>query len=163
MIIRDNGTIVTNSFTGSNNSYSYTLTNITTGHTFVASPSATYNITASSTYSRTTITPTSSTVIEGDSITFTITGDTTAIKVTDNNVDVTSSLVTNGTSKTYTISNITAAHTVTVAFAQTVFIKTSSGQLAGKKFYKKTGASTWTEMTLSEFQTYMDSNTVFFG
>ena len=164
IIVKDNGVNVTSSLVGSNTSYTYTLSNVSANHTITVEekPAVTYQVNASSTYSRATITPTASTVVEGDTLVLTITGDTVPIKVTDNNVDVTSSLVTNGATKTYTLTNITAAHTIVVSFVQTALVRTSSGYVAGKKFYKKTGASTWTEMTLSELQTYLNSNNVFY-
>lgn len=52
-----------------------------------------HNITASSSVSGVTITPTSETVVEGDDITFTITSNGSSFIVKDNNVDVTSQLV----------------------------------------------------------------------
>ena len=164
IIVKDNGVNVTSSLVGSNTTYTYTISNVLASHTVTVEekPAVTYQVNASSTYSRATITPTASTVVEGDTLVLTITGDTVPIKVTDNNVDVTSSLVTNGATKTYTLTNIVAAHTIVVSFVQTALVRTSSGYVAGKKFYKKTGASTWTEMTLSELQTYMNSNSIFY-
>ena len=164
IIVKDNGVNVTSSLVGSNTTYTYTISNVSSSHTVTVEekPAVTYQVNASSTYSRATITPTASTVVEGDTLVLTITGDVVPIKVTDNNTDVTASLVTNGSSRTYTLTNITAAHTIVVSFVQTALVRTSSGYVAGKKFYKKTGASTWTEMTLSEFQSYIQSNQTFY-
>lgn len=164
IIVKDNGVNVTSSLVGSNTTYTYTISNVSSSHTVTVEekPAVTYQVNASSTYSRATITPTASTVVEGDILVLTITGDVVPIKVTDNNTDVTASLVTNGSSRTYTLTNIMGAHTIVVSFVQTALVRTSSGYVAGKKFYKKTGASTWTEMTLSEFQSYIQSNQTFY-
>ena len=162
VVVKDNGTVITNSFTGSNGTYHYTLTNISADHTITVGEGTFYDMTVSSTYSRAGISANPTRVYAGESTVITITGDTVPIKVLDNGTDITSSFTKNGTTLTYTLTNVQTAHTITVSFVQTAMVRTSGGYVAGKKFYKKTAASTWTEMTLSEFQSYIQSNDVFY-
>lgn len=162
IVLKDNGTDKTSSLTGSNGTYTYTISNVSANHTVTIDEATYYNISVSSTYSSAGISANPTKVYKGRSSTITVTGDTNPIIIKDNGTDITSSFTKNGTSLTYTLSNVQTAHTITVSFTQTAFVRTGSSYVKGKKFYKKTGASTWTEMSLSEFQTYVNSNDIFF-
>ena len=161
--VKDNGTDVKSSLVSAGgNNYTYTLTRPTANHTIVVSQKQ-YTATASSSYANATITPASQTVLHGDSATITISGDIIPIKVLDNGTDITASLVKNGNTLTYTLTNVQTGHTIALSFVQTGFVKTSSGYAAAKKYYRKTAATTWTEITMAEFQTYKNNNTIFYN
>lgn len=97
--------------------YTYTISNISADHTILIEDTGPlYNVSASSSYSGATITPTSKQVREGRDITFTITTQNlAAIRLVDNNVDVTSSIVGSSGSYTYTIQNISGDHTLVLS------------------------------------------------
>lgn len=161
--VKDNGTDVKSSLVSAGgNNYTYTLTTPTVNHTIVVSQKQ-YTVAASSSYASATITPASQTVLHGDSATITISGDIIPIKVLDNGTDITESLVKNGNTLTYTLTNVQTGHTIALSFVQTGFVKTSSGYAAAKKYYRKTAATTWTEITMDEFQTYKNNNTIFYN
>ena len=162
IVLKDNGADKTSSLAGSNGTYTYTISNVAANHTVTIDEATYYNISVSSTYSPAGISANPTKVYKGRSSTITVTGDTNPIIIKDNGTDITSSFTKNGTSLTYTLSNVQTAHTITVSFTQTAFVRTGSSYVKVKKFYKKTGASTWTEMSLSEFQTYINSNDIFF-
>ena len=94
VIVKDNGAEITNSFTGSNGTYRYTLTNPQVNHSITVEQRPVYSMNGLSYTENADIEPFSGSVYSGQSYVFEIYGDiTTATTVTDNGVDVTSELV----------------------------------------------------------------------
>lgn len=114
-----------------------------------------YTVTASSSTSGVTVSPTSQEYSEGDDATVTISGATTdGLSVTDNNVDVSSSVVVSGSNLIYTIQNLSADHTIVVVYTppvggQAIFYKQNGSWVeVDKVFFKQNGS--WKEVeTLS--------------
>jgi subtilase family serine protease len=112
-VLTDNGNNVTSSVTGG----SYTISNVTAAHTVVATFAVTtFSITASVNSGNGTISPSSSTVNYGGSITLTVTPSAGfyLATLTDNGINVTSSVSNNS----YTITNVSANHAIAATFSQ---------------------------------------------
>jgi len=124
------GATLTITYTTAEDSYVYTISNISADHEILVDDAFTgprYLVTATSNYSEATITPDERNVPEGRNITFTITiNNLYEIVVTDNGSDVTNSLVGSNGTYTYTISTVTRPHTVLVDEQLSYSITTSS-------------------------------------
>ncbi len=113
--LTDNGTDVTSSVNGG----SYTIADVTTAHTLIATFAViNYSINASVSGGNGSISPMSTSVGYGSPVTFTITANTgyTLSALTDNGTDVTSSV----SDSSYTIADVTASHTLIATFSQVV-------------------------------------------
>jgi hypothetical protein len=113
LTLTDNGSDVTAGVSGGN----YTITNVTTSHTVVATFAlTTFSIGASVSGGGGAVAPSSSMVSYGSSITFTITPNQGYIlsSLTDNGTTV--SAVASGSGYTYTINNIVESHVIQAAF-----------------------------------------------
>jgi subtilase family serine protease len=109
--LTDNGADVTASVVNS----TYTITNITTAHTIVATFAInTYSVNASVSTGNGSITPTGTEINYGSNVVLTITpaAGYHLMTLTDNSVDVTSSV----SGANYTITDVTGPHTVVAAF-----------------------------------------------
>ena len=111
-------------------SYKYTISNISADHTITIAdiPGTNYTVTASSSYSGATVSPSTQSVREGrDAVVEIRVNDIQEIVVKDNGTDVTSSVVQlPGGGYSYTIESIRAAHTITVTEASYYSITGSS-------------------------------------
>ena len=117
-------------------SYTYTISNIAADHTIAIAdiPATNYTITASSSYSGATVSPSTQSIREGRDATVEITvNDISEIVVKDNNTVVTGSLVQISGGYSYTITNVRAAHTITVEEAPYYSI-TGTSSFAGASF-----------------------------
>lgn len=161
VIVRDGNTDITSSFVGSNGTYTYTLTNINANHVISVEEAAKYLVTASSKYAGTTISPASSYVYSGQSITLTISGFSAKNMVKDNGTDVTSSLIQSGSNYLYTISNVSQAHEVVIYYEDN-FIKVNGTFKQVRKYCKKINGE-WTEITSSDFNSEIQNTVLVYG
>lgn len=161
VVVRDGNTDITSSFVGSNGTYTYTLTNINANHTISVEEATKYLLTASSKYAGTTISPASSYVYSGQSITLTISGFSAKNRVKDNGTDVTSSLIQSGSNYLYTISNVSQTHEVVVYYEDN-FIKVGGTFKQVRKYYKKVNGE-WTEITSSGFNSEIENSILVYG
>ena len=113
--VSDNGTD-TNYIVSANQTITHTIESINAAHTITATFTiATYLVSASSSVTGVTLTPTSQTINHGESASITIksTNPGTVI-ITDNGTDSSYTINTTNGTATHTISSVTAAHTITV-------------------------------------------------
>lgn len=102
-----------------------------------------YTVTASSTASGISVSPSSQEYLAGSNASVSISGDMTDATVTDNGNDVTASVTGSGTSHTYTILAIAADHAVLVEVpsSMTVYYKRNgTWVLADGVYYKQNGS-----------------------
>lgn len=159
--VTDNGNDIKGSLAGSNGTYTYTLSNLAANHTIAVSEATKYLVAASSKYAGTTISPASSYVYSGQSITLTISGFSAKNIVKDNGTDVTSSLIQSGSNYLYTISNVSQAHEVVVYYEDN-FIKVNGTFKQVRKYYKKINGE-WTEITSSDFNSEIQNTVLVYG
>lgn len=127
--------------------YTYTIENVSAAHTLILSDRPTYQITASSSTNKATISPVSSTVYEANEITFEITtSDIDKIKLLDNNINVTENISIVEGNYLYVIENITGAHTILLDDKIIISLKTSNSWVRCSKVYKKI-SNEWIEQT----------------
>lgn len=104
-----------------------------------------YTVTSSSNISGVTVTPTSQEYSSGDSATVTISGASSNILVSDNNVDVTNQIVASGSDYTYTIASVSEDHTIIVAAPpaplQTIYFKQNGTWVTVSELYIKLNGS----------------------
>lgn len=159
--VTDNGNDIKGSLAGSNGTYTYTLSNLAANHTIAVSEATKYLVAASSKYTGTTISPTSSYVYSGQSITLTISGFSAKNRVKDNGTDITSSLIQSDSNYLYTISNVSQAHEVVVYYEDN-FIKVNGVFNQVRKYYKKVNGE-WTEITSSDFNSEIQNAVLVYG
>lgn len=154
VVVTDNNIDITNSFTGSNGVYSYTLTNVNANHTIsvVEAPYATVSVV--SYYSSITGSPASQKVYLGRNATITFNGSINGIVIKDGETDITSSVSQN----TYTISNVQTDHTIYI-YREVNYIKQNGAFAEIKIYYRKVNDS-WTTITKSEFEAIATANTM---
>lgn len=114
--IKDNGTDITSSFTGSNGTYRYTIPSVSANHTIVVDEAPYYSITVNNNYNAATASTSPTKIYDGMSGVTTIrVTNADEIVVLDDGVNVSSSLVQTGTGVyTYTITGVNANHTITI-------------------------------------------------
>ena len=114
--IKDGNTDITNSFTGSNGTYRYTLSNVQTNHTITVEEAPYSTVTINNSYANATVTASPTKVYAGQSTVITIqVTSSDEITISDNGVNVSANLVQAGTGTyTYTINNVNENHTITV-------------------------------------------------
>ena len=114
--VKDNGTDITGSFTGSNGTYRYTIASVSANHTIVVDEAPYYSITVNKNYNSCTATTSPAKIYSGMSGVTTIrVTNADEIVVLDDGVNVSSSLVQTGTGVyTYTITGVNANHTITI-------------------------------------------------
>ena len=159
--VLDNGADVTSSVVSDGSNFTYTVSNVTAEHNIVINEAEKYLVTASSRYAGTTISPASSYVYSGQSITLTISGFSAKNRVKDNGTDITSSLVQSGSNYLYTISNVSQAHEV-VVYYEGNFIKVNGTFKQVLKYYKKVDGG-WTEITPSGFSSEIEDKILVYG
>ena len=159
--VLDNGTDVTSSVVSDGNNFTYTVSNVTAEHNIVINEAEKFLVAASSRYNGTTISPASSYVYSGQSITLTISGFSAKNKVKDNGTDITSSLVQSGSNYLYTISNVSQSHEV-VVYYEGNFIKVNGTFKQVLKYYKKVDGG-WTEITPSGFSSEIEDKILVYG
>ena len=94
IVVKDNGTVVTNSLVQNSTGYTYTVSNVQTAHTITVEEATYYTVTTSSTYAGATAVASPSKVYAGRNSTVEIEVDNLyEIVVKDNGTDVTSSIV----------------------------------------------------------------------
>ena len=112
--VTDNGTDITSNLTGSNGTYTYTISSITGPHTILVDEQLSYSITTSSTYSGATVSAPSKVYI-GQNATITVTvDDFSVIKIFDDDTDITALFYGSGTTYTYTFTNVQANHNISI-------------------------------------------------
>ena len=113
----------------------------------------TYQITASTSVTGVSISPSSGSVYEDHDVIFNMTiPDIDAITITDNGDNIKNSLVGSGTSYTYTINAINASHTILIGEAATgikMYHKENNQYIQAKKIYKKI-SDTWREVRVED-------------
>lgn len=159
--VLDNNVDVTSSVVSNGSNFTYTVSNVTAEHNIVINEAAKYLVTASSKYAGTTISPASSYVYSGQSITLTISGFSAKNRVKDNGTDVTSSLIQSGSNYLYTISNVSQAHDVVIYYEDN-FIKVNGAFKQVRKYYKKVNGE-WTEITSSDFNSEIQNTVLVYG
>ena len=145
--------------------YTYAVENVTTAHTLVLRQVQQCNVSTTSHLQNVSISSSTQSALERDSVTITITGDLDGVILMDNGVDVTTALVFDGESAaTYTIMNIHGDHTV-VATAPSLdadYIKTG-GEFKRVKGYWKKVNGTWTLISREAFGESVTNKLVFYG
>ena len=113
----------------------------------------TYQVTASSSVSGATISPSSWSVYEDHDIVFNMTiPDIDVVSVTDNGNNIKNLLVGSGTSYTYTITNINTAHTISISEIESdikMYQKINGQYINIKKVYKKI-SNIWREVQIED-------------
>ena len=114
--IKDNGTDITGSFTGSNGTYRYTIPSVSVDHSIVVDEAPYYSITITKNYNSCTASTSPAKIYSGMSGVTTIqVADADEIVVLDDGVNVSANLVQAGTGVyTYTITGVNANHTITI-------------------------------------------------
>ena len=109
----------------------------------------TYQITASTSVSETSITPTSETAWEGHDLSFNLTiPDLSAVNVLDNNVNINNLLTGTSPNYIYNLTNIQAAHNITIteiASENKLYIKLNNVYIEASHVYMKSSGS-WSEV-----------------
>ncbi len=118
VVVTDNNVNVTSQFSGSNGTFTYTISNIQEAHTILVEEASFYEITARSWYNGATITASKTKVyvghIENVTLTLTTTDISVIIVMLDNETNITSSFSGSSTTYTYTLTNIQASHSILV-------------------------------------------------
>ena len=114
--VKDNGTDITGSFTGSNGTYRYTIPSVSANHTIVVDEAPYHSITVNNNYNAATASTSPTKIYDGMSGVTTIrVSNADEIVVLDDGVNVSSSLVQTATGVyTYTITGVSANHTITI-------------------------------------------------
>ena len=159
--VTDNGVDVTGSVVPDGGNFSYAITNVTATHNVVVNEATKFLVLASSKSTGTTISPSSTYVYSGQSITLTLTGFSAKNKVFDNDVDVTSQLVQSGSNYLYTISNISTVHEIAVHL-EANYVRVNGGYVEIKKYYKKV-LGEWTEITKTVFNQEISESVFNYG
>lgn len=157
VVITDNNVNITNSFNGSNGTYTYTLTNVSGNHSIsvVEAPYATVSVV--SYYSSVTGSPASQKVYLGRSATITFTGTLTGLVIKDGETDITANVSQN----TYTISNVQADHTIYI-YRVANYVK-QNGTFSEIKIYYRKVDDSWVTITKSAFESIVTANTMQYG
>lgn len=157
VVITDNNVNITNSFNGSNGTYTYTLTNVSGNHSIsvVEAPYATVSVV--SYYSSVTGSPASQKVYLGRSAAITFTGTLTGLVIKDGETDITANVSQN----TYTISNVQADHTIYI-YREANYVK-QNGTFAEIKIYYRKVDDSWVTITKSAFESIVTANTMQYG
>ena len=145
--------------------YTYTVNNVTTGHTLVLREIEECTVNATSYVQGVTITPATNTTYERDTIVLNITGDLTDLIVLDNGIDVTTAIRSAGESAyTYTISNIHGNHTVVVSEPSNEhsYIRVSEQYKRVRGYYRKVSGE-WQLISQESFNETITANTSFYG
>lgn len=133
--------------------YSYTISNISETHTLVLSDRPTYQLTSSSTAQNGTITPSSITVYERNSVTFVInTIDIFTVSLSDNGANVTENIVYEGGEFKYVIEIVEGTHTLILSDKLpdvSMFIKINGQYITISKIYKKISGA-WVEQATTD-------------
>lgn len=132
VIVKDNNVDVTNQFTGSNGTYTRTISNINANHTFSVEEAPYYTVTVNNPYSYVTITTDPAKGYQGIDVNVRIeVSDIDEIKVFDNGTNIMSNIVSVGSGVyRYTINAIAADHTITVQEAVRYSVTASSSYSA---------------------------------
>ena len=145
--------------------YTYTVENVTTAHTLVLRQVQQCAVSTASHLQNVSISSSTQSAVERDSVTITITGDLEGVILMDNGVDVTTALVFDGeTAATYTIMNIHGDHTIvaTAPSLEADYIKTG-GEFKRVKGYWKKINGTWTLISRESFSDSVTDKLVFYG
>lgn len=157
VVITDNNTDITNSFTGSNGTYSYTLTNVGANHSISVTEAPYTTVSVVSYYSGITASPSTQKVYLGQNATITFTGSLTGLIIKDGETDVTSSVSQNS----YTISNVQTSHTIYIC-REANFVKQDGTFKEIRTYYQKVNDE-WTTITKVAFETIATANTMSYG
>lgn len=145
-----------------NEYHSYTISNVSETHTLVLSDRPTYQLTSSSTTQNGTITPSSITVYERNSVIFVIDAiGILTLSLSDNGTNVTENIVYEDGEFRYIIESVEGIHTLVLndkAPDTRIYIKINGEYIAASKVFKKISDS-WCEQT--SFTNLFETNKIY--
>ena len=128
--------------------YSYTIESISTNHTILLQDRPTYQVTASSNVSGSTISPASQTIYEDNPATVTVSTDELfRLKLLDNGSKVT--LMPSGNNYIYTIDSVMEAHTLLLDRLLSPWLKINNTWVDYSRIFKKINGI-WVEQVTME-------------
>ena len=154
IVVKDNGTVVTNSLVQNSTGYTYTVSNVQTAHTITVEEATYYTVTTSSTYAGATAVASPSKVYAGRNSTVEIEVDNLyEIVVKDNGTDVTSSIVemqggstTSNFDPTQYVSSASSYESIYQAYDPTSGVS-NSGSTTRACVYSNTGSGAESKLT----------------
>lgn len=154
IVVKDNGTVVTNSLVQNSTGYTYTVSNVQTAHTITVEEATYYTVTTSSTYAGATAVASPSKVYAGRNSTVEIEVDNLyEIVVKDNGTDITSSIVemqggstTSNFDPTQYVSSASSYESIYQAYDPTSGVS-NSGSTTRACVYSNTGSGAESKLT----------------